>query len=83
MAAINFDGTINLGQVLTIGGGIVAFLKMWLGMRDIQRDNTKDILGLKEVARSHGDSIAEHEKWLISAGLDRRSNEERRRIKED
>lgn len=79
---IKFDGTVNLGQILTIGGGIVAFLKMWLGMRDILRDNTRDILGLKEESRNHGDRIEEHENWLVGAGLDRRSNEERRRAKE-
>lgn len=76
---IKFDGTVNLGQILTIGGGIVAFLKMWLGMRDILRDNTRDILGLKEVSRNVCDQVDEHERWLVSAGLDQRSGEERRK----
>lgn len=68
---IHFDPTIKLGDVLLIGGGIIAFVKMFFVMRDAIRDLTKAV-GSKEPRDGLlGDMVAikeeqeQHNAWLI------------------
>jgi hypothetical protein len=70
---IAFDATIHLSDILIFGGGLLAFVKMFISFRDIvillkreigtkePREGIKgDIVELQETAH-------QHDRWLIEA----------------
>ena len=74
---MTFDWTINLGEVLLVGGGIVAFLKVFLSMRDSHVEVVR-VLGKEEPPSGVVGDVKhirieqqEHREWLIRAGLDK------------
>ena len=71
---MNFDWTISFSDVVLVGGGIVAFLKVMLWQRDQTRDIVRvlgaehpptgimgDVFHLKRETRRHRD-------WLVANG---------------
>lgn len=75
--SVSFDWTINLGQLLTIGGGIMAFIKVFVDTNNILRDHSREITELKESSENHEHAIRAHDRWLVRAGLDRREADRR------
>lgn len=86
--AFGFDATIHLSDLIVFGGGMVAFFKVFLSMRDILRKHTtvlygdkevgapgiiKDVLDLRETVNTHNDALIE------ASWLDRRGNVRERR----
>ena len=60
-AAVTFDQTINLGDVLIFGGGILAVYRAWLAMR-------RDVKTMKRQIGDHDDRLDEHESVLVKSG---------------
>jgi len=74
-----FDTQIHVSDLIVGMGGIIAFLKVFLGTRDVQRDlitlvrqNTADI------ERIDG-RVEYHHEWLIRNGMDLREGPADRR----
>lgn len=76
---MTFDPTINLGQLLTLGSGVVVFGRILFNTTQMLRDHAKDIKTLQETSKMHDEKIEAHNTWLVRAGLDNRSGEERRK----
>lgn len=81
---MTFDGTIHIAELLVLFAAAWGFFKGGLGMRDAVRDMTQ-MMGRKNPPEGLiGDvemlkvTASEHREWLIAAGLDRRTGEERR-----
>lgn len=74
---MNFDTTINLSDLLVIGGGVIAFLKIWLKVRDVLRD-VQLVLGsigpppsgLVGEVHAMRRELGTHREWMIRAGID-------------
>lgn len=85
---ITMDWTIQFSDLLLIGGGVFAFIKMFLMLRDTLRDLVRMVgtdqprTGLIGKMGDIQDQVNDHHTWLVRAGLDRRardrSDEERR-----
>ena len=68
---MNFDATIHLGDLLVGAGGVFAFLKVFLGLRDsnnkltvIVKDHERRITQVEGVSGDNRDAI-------LRAGIDR------------
>lgn len=70
-----FDTTIHASDLVLFGGGILAFLRIWLTMRDSVRDNSRDILRIDVVVKEHGAVIQKHESMLARLGFNRFAGE--------
>ena len=74
---MTFDWTINLSDVFLVGGGILAFLKVFLSMRDAHVELTRVVgredppTGLVGDVKHIRIEQQEHREWLIRAGLDK------------
>lgn len=72
----HFDTTIHLSDLIIFGGGIIAFLKVFLsvrdGLRDIARTVGSDDPPSGLVGRMQGAEhrLSEHHEWLIRVGID-------------
>jgi len=66
------DWTVSVSDILILGGGLVAFVKMFLSLRDSLRDISRaigqkeppdgligDVQGLKRESRQHRDRLIE------------------------
>jgi hypothetical protein len=79
---MTFDPTINISDLILFAGGILAFVRVWLTVRDGMRALTEavgekgppptglmgDVHHLRRETRTHRD-------WLIRAGLDGRPDD--------
>ena len=54
---MNFDWSISLSDLALVGGGIFAFFKVYLGMRDTLRDLTAALKGVRGQVDDHEDRI--------------------------
>lgn len=75
---MHFNPTISLDTILLVGGGIIAFAKIFLSIRDLLRDHSADIKMMKGDIFHLKQESGSHRDWLIAAGLDRRSPGDRR-----
>jgi hypothetical protein len=74
----SFDYQIHLSDLILIGSGIVAFLKIFIWNRDILRELTAETKDLRlDVNRIETRQDVHHE-WLIGNGLDLRTGRDRR-----
>lgn len=72
---MTIDYTIRVSDVVVLGGGVAAFLKVWVGSRDIQRDLTRLVNDHEaRITKLRGDTDDHHE-WLVRNGLDRRAHQ--------
>ena len=82
---LSLDWTFNVGDLLTTGimflGGIYAFIKTFVQMRDVLRDLLRTV-GTEEpptglVGDVHEIKLEQrlHRDWLVAAGIDRRRND--------
>ena len=54
---LTWDPTINLGEVLLIGGGLLTFLKVVLALRDNMRDTQACVRALQQMVEDHEERI--------------------------
>jgi len=79
-----FDNTIHLSDLLIFGGGVLAFFKVFLSLRDEMRDLRKAVGGVDPPEGLVGDvhhlkrESRQHREWLIRAGIDQPVSEDRR-----
>ena len=66
------DWQIHFGDLLVGAGFIVAFLKVFLGNRDVQRDLVRIVTDLREDVDRIDRRQHMHHEWLIAGGIDRR-----------
>ena len=59
---MNFDWSISLSDLALVGGGIFAFFKVYLGMRDTLRDLTAAMIGVRGEVDDHETRIRSLEK---------------------
>lgn len=69
---LSFDGTIHLSDVLLFGGGILAFGRVWLKIRDDVKDNSKDILQIGKTVDRHELTLEAHGEALHRMGWKRK-----------
>lgn len=69
---VTFDWTINLGQLLTVGGGILAFLKVFLGMQKLLDNHELRLKTVEGEFKIVEVDVKKHDTWLVRAGLDLR-----------
>lgn len=73
-----FDTSVHLSDLVLFGGGILAFLRVWLSMRDTLRDHTRDIARIDSTVKDldqtldeQGRLIQQHESMLGRLGFNR------------
>lgn len=73
---LNFDTTIHLSDLVMWGGGLLAFFKVFLSVRDAMRDLTRAVgtasppSGLRGEMQEVKGEVRQHHTWLVRAGLD-------------
>jgi hypothetical protein len=74
---VNFDWTVSISDVVLFGGGIIAFLKIGLAVRDTMRDVVRAVGSEDPPSGLLGDVYhikteqQQHREWLIRGGFDR------------
>ena len=75
---ITFDPTISLSDLIIFGGGVIAFARTYIVMRDALRD-LKSAVGTIDLPRGLAGEVhqlnrttSQHHEWLVRAGLDRK-----------
>lgn len=61
----NFDSQIHFSDLLVFGGGTYAFLKVFLGARDNQRDTTFTLKAVNRLLELHGLKLDAQDKTLV------------------
>jgi len=72
------DYQIRISDLIVGIGGIIAFVKMFVGTRDVQRDLTALVKELCLRVERIDSRQHEHHDWLVGAGLNRRIHPDRR-----
>lgn len=74
---LTIDWTIHLSDLIVFGGGIIAFVTIFLRLRDAMRDLTKAVgsegpppIGLIGDVHHLKREQRQHREWLIRAGID-------------
>lgn len=65
----HFDGTIHLSDVVLFGSGILAFVRVWLAMRDQVRDHGGKIQTLEKTVEKHDETLGVHDVALARLGV--------------
>lgn len=73
---MQLDSTIHLSDIVLFGGGMLAFVRVWLAMRDDVRDHTTQIGLLKKTTDKHGDILESHGEVLNRMGWKRIADRE-------
>lgn len=74
---MTFDYSIHLSDLLLVGGGILAFLKVFLSLRDLIRDLDRRVgtevprSGLTGDVRALQGESKQHREWFIRSGMDK------------
>ena len=69
-----FNYQISVSDLILIGGGILAFMKVFISTRDVQRDLATIVRELRDDVDRIDRRQDKHHEWLIANGLDRRLN---------
>jgi hypothetical protein len=64
-----FDSTIHISDLILFGGGIIAFFKVWMALRDTVRDNSRDISRIDKTVTEHGYKLEHHDQALARLGF--------------
>jgi len=68
---MNIDWTLSISDLLLVGGGIIAFIKMSMSFRDAIRDLTKAVGSKNPPEGLLGDmehtkaAVSRHNDWLV------------------
>jgi hypothetical protein len=74
---MQIDWTVNVSDVVIVGGGLFAFIKVFLALRDSMRDVANAVgkkdppSGLLGDVYHLSEEQRQHREWLIRAGLDK------------
>lgn len=81
---LQWDFTVHVSDMLVFGGGLWAFFKIFLTVRDALKELTAAVgqklppSGLMGEVEHIKLEQSDHRDWLIAAGLDRRRSQDRR-----
>lgn len=82
MQRIAFDLTIHLSDLLLIGGGIFAFVKVFYKVSRTLENHSREIVELRTDVDTVSEQVDQHHEWIVRSGIDRRlhirESEERR-----